>query len=178
MRSALAIFFATALAVPLASGHAQFVNKGAKNSKGADAGAGANGNPTGNLPLAIPVPSGLSPEALKQLTPEQLQTMMLYRALQSRSGGQVRRGIPQFIPLGMPGMMPYPQATPAADAQADTPRKSSLEKRIAARKAAEEKKRAAREAKKAKAKQKGGAKKAKADKNADADNDASGDPAQ
>jgi len=104
--------------------------------------------------------SGVNNLPNRQLTPEQMQSIMLYRALQSRGRGQVRTGVPQFIPLGMGGFVPIPQTAAPADQQPDTAKKSSLEKRIEARKAAEEKKRAAREAKKAKAKEKAAAKKA------------------
>jgi hypothetical protein len=124
----------------------------------------------------------------QNLTPEQWQMMMQMRMLQSRGGGRgVRTGYPQFIPLGMPAMTPYPQgnwagnqavapgnpsaaagnenaeAHPAAPEQAGAARKSSKERRAEARKAAEEKKRAAREAREAKIKEKAAkAKEAKA----------------
>jgi hypothetical protein len=121
----------------------------------------------------MPVPN-------QNLTPQQMQSLMMMRALQGRGRGQVRTGYPQFIPLGMPAMIPHPQAFqnnqgyagqnqaagqgnpaagggdqngPPADAQAADAPKSSKEKRIEARKAAEERKQAAREAREAKIKE-------------------------
>jgi hypothetical protein len=134
-------------------------------SKSTNSGGATKAKGTVQTPSGFEIPVGNLPGGNQNLTPEQIQSIMLYRALQARGGGQVRRGVPQFIPLGVPGMLPYPQANGTADPQADTGRKRSLEKRIEARKAAEEKKRAAREAKKAKQKD-AAAKKAKLRKQA------------
>jgi hypothetical protein len=114
---------------------------------------GNNGN-TGNVP-AFQFPGTNLPPGMQSLTPDQVRSIMMYRALQSRGGtsGQVRTGVPQFIPFAPLGFY-NPQATGAVDPQqqqADAKKQSARERRIAARKAAEEKKRAAREAAKAKA---------------------------
>jgi hypothetical protein len=87
-----------------------------------------------------------------QLSQQQFQDMATLRYLQSRRRGQVRTGVPQFIPFGPQAIMP--PGNMQMDAQAgDTDRKSSTQKRIEARKVREEQKKAAREealAKKAK----------------------------
>lgn len=87
-----------------------------------------------------------------QLTPEQFQDMATLRYLQSRRRGQVRTGVPQFIPFGPQAMMP-PGNMQIDDQGGDSTRKSSTQKRIEARKVRDEQKKAAREealAKKAK----------------------------
>jgi hypothetical protein len=90
--------------------------------------------------------------AQAQLTPEQFQNMAQLRYLQSRRRGQVRTGVPQFIPFGPGAMMP-PGNMQMDDQGADSSRKSSTQKRIEARKVRDEQKKAARDeaaAKKAK----------------------------
>jgi hypothetical protein len=101
--------------------------------------------------FTIPVPQ--APQT--NLTPDQMKSIMLYRALQQRGGRGVRTGYPQFIPMGMGGMMPYPQAgagTGVVQPQVDTSKQDAKQRRIEARKAAEEKKKAAKAAKAAKLK--------------------------
>lgn len=106
--------------------------------------------PTAPPVFTIPVPQ--VPQT--NLTPEQMKQIMLYRALQQRGGGRgVRTGYPQFIPMGMGGMMPYPQAgAGTVQPQVDTSKQDAKQRRIEARKAAEEKKKAAKAAKAAKLK--------------------------
>ena len=87
-----------------------------------------------------------------QVTQQQFQDMATLRYLQSRRRGQVRTGVPQFIPFGPQAMMP-PGNVQADDQGGDSDRKSSTQKRIEARKVRDEQKKAAREealAKKAK----------------------------
>jgi hypothetical protein len=73
-----------------------------------------------------------------QLTPEQALGIMQLRALQSRTRGQVRTGIPQFIPMGPQGLMAPGNysATPTSNST----RKSSSQKRAEARQARDEEK--------------------------------------
>ena len=95
---------------------------------------------------------GGSPTGQSQLTPEQFQGMAQLRYLQSRRRGQVRTGMPQFVPFGPDAMMP-PGDMQADDQGGDSSSKSSTQKRIEARKVRDEQKKAAREdaaAKKAK----------------------------
>lgn len=69
-----------------------------------------------------------------QLTPQQLQSIMMMRALQGRSRGQVRTGVPQFIPM-QPGGMPNPyDGTGFDDGYVPTTR-SSAQRRMEARQA-------------------------------------------
>jgi hypothetical protein len=108
-------------------------------------GGANNGQNTGGIMLpGLNIPN-------QNLTPEQMQSIMMMRALQGRGRGQVRTGVPQGDPFAQqqPGFVPFGQgATPVDDSTAT--RKSSIEKRVAARKAQEEQKRAARDAAKAK----------------------------
>lgn len=108
-----------------------------------------SGNPTVNNPTLPPN----SPELVQsQLTQQQFQDMATLRYLQSRRRGQVRTGVPQFIPFGPQAMMP-PGNMQMDDQGGDSDRKSSTQKRIEARKVRDEQKKAAREealAKKAK----------------------------
>ncbi len=93
-----------------------------------------------------------SGNAQAQLTQQQFQDMATLRYLQSRRRGQVRTGVPQFIPFGPQAMMP-PGNMQMDDQGGDSDRKSSTQKRIEARKVRDEQKKAAREeaaAKKAK----------------------------
>jgi hypothetical protein len=90
--------------------------------------------------------------AQAQLTQQQFQDMATLRYLQSRRRGQVRTGVPQFIPFGPQAMMP-PGNMQMDDQGGDSDRKSSTQKRMEARKVRDEQKKAAREeavAKKAK----------------------------
>ncbi len=93
------------------------------------------------------------------LTPEQMKAIMAYRYLQSRGGsrGQVKRGVPQFIPFGALGYGNLPQdvqaqqaggADPAAapTSDRDAKKEAARQKRVETLKAAAEKKKAAREA--------------------------------
>jgi hypothetical protein len=110
------------------------------------------GNPAAKNPVLDPN-SGNSPLAAQaQLTPEQFQNMAQLRYLQSRRRGQVRTGVPQFIPFGPGAMMP-PSDMQMDDQGGGSDRKSSTQKRMEARKVRDEQKKAAREdalAKKAK----------------------------
>ena len=110
-----------------------------------------SGNASSTNPALVPDLGNLQ-LAQAQLTPEQIQEMAQLRYLQSRRRGQVRTGIPQFIPFGPGAMMP-PGNMQMDDSGADSSRKSSTQKRIEARKVRDEQKKAAREeavAKKAK----------------------------
>jgi hypothetical protein len=119
------------------------------NGVGAPADGVNDAPPVLNAPT-LPVPAG------SNLTPQQMQSIMQYRYLQSRGRGQVRTGYPQFVPFGQPGMGMFPDGggMAAPEEEPATTRKSSTQKRIEAKKAAEEKKRATRDAQKAKAKKK------------------------
>lgn len=119
------------------------------NGVGAPADGVNDAPPVLNAPT-LPVPAG------SNLTPQQMQTIMQYRYLQSRGRGQVRTGYPQFVPFGQPGMGMFPADPGMAVQEEDPPttRKSATQKRIEAKKEAEEKKRASRDAQKAKAKAK------------------------
>ena len=98
---------------------------------------------------------GNLPAGQAQLTPEQALGIAQMRALQSRRRGQVRTGVPQFIPMGPQGMTgPFDASFGAASM---TPEQSSSQKRAEARQVRDEKKRAARD----NAKTAGGSKKAK-----------------
>lgn len=86
------------------------------------------GNPgsgvTPTAPLVSPT-GGEAPQGNTKFTPKQIQQLYLLRYLQSRSGGGVKRGVPQFIPFGaqpfMGNMMSSQQATPAQQDPADAP---------------------------------------------------------
>ncbi len=144
--------FALALGAGLpASAVAQAFANPLSNSNAANTGSGLplpNGNSI-TLPTAIP-------GAQQNLTSQQLQSIMMYRALQSRGSGRVQRGVPQFLPFGSMGfggnaMLPNAaQQAGGADpdaAQSDRDAaKQAAQKRIEALKAAAEKKKAAREA--------------------------------
>jgi hypothetical protein len=86
----------------------------------------------------------------QQLTPEQAIGIMQLRALQGRGRGQVKTGLPQFIPMGPQLMGPGSFNAPQQDNQQGAERKSSAERRAEARKAREEKNAQAREEAKAK----------------------------
>jgi len=89
------------------------------------------------------------------LTPEQFQSIFAYRALKSRTRGQVQRGVPQFIPLGTMGYSPFPQSFGGANPQQPiAQQQTARQRRIEASRATARKKRAEREAAKAKAKAK------------------------
>ncbi len=104
---------------------------------------------TGGTVYTVPVP--VIPQS--NLTADQMKSIMLYRALQQRGSRGVRTGYPQFIPMGMGGMMPFPQAGAGnMQPQIDTSKQDAKLRRIEARKAAEEKKKAAKAAKAAKLK--------------------------
>jgi hypothetical protein len=85
-----------------------------------------------------------------QFTPQQLQSMMIMRAMQGGMRNQVRTGIPQNIPLGNTGMMGGPAPVQTLPSASATTQKSSGNKKDNARASREEKKRAAKEAAKAK----------------------------
>lgn len=129
-------------------------------------GVGPNGGfgvpAVGGTPIPIPQNGGAGVPQ-NQLTPEQMQGIMMLRGLQNRGGrGQVRTGVPQDIGLGpQQGMMPF---NGGFDDQPDTSsRRSSSQRRAEARAAREEQKRAGAANPKDK---KALAEKAKADKKA------------
>jgi hypothetical protein len=118
-------------------------------------GAAAPNSPTGGAgQISLPLPGSNFPGG-QNLTAEQMKTIMAYRYLQSRGGGgQVRRGMPQFIPFGY-GNGPQdmqaqqaggagPAASPTSDR--DAKKQEAKQKRVEALKAAAEKKKAARDA--------------------------------
>jgi hypothetical protein len=109
-------------------------------------------------PIMLPGLNGMMPGG-SQLSQQQLQNLMLMRAMQMRGRHPVRTGFPQDIPLGNPGSLGGATATPAAADTKTASRKSTSQKKSEARAAREEKKRAAKEEAKAK--------KAKASKPAD-----------
>jgi hypothetical protein len=129
----------------------------AENAAAQNASASGGNAVTGNT---VTLPGTNLPGAQRNLTPEQMKTIMAYRYLQSRGGGgrgQVQRGVPQFIPFGSLGYGNGPQdaqaqqaggadptAAPASDR--DAKKEAAKQKRIEALKAAAEKKKAAREA--------------------------------
>ncbi len=145
-----AVAWAQLIANPFESG------KPASGVAGSDGGAG-NGNGNGG-PTAI-FPGGKVPAPTQNLTPQQMRSIMMYRALQSRGRGRVQRGVPQFIPFGRPAFFPYSQGTRVAeDRSADDAKSEARRQRlIEARKATEQKRRLAREARIAKAKAKAAA---------------------
>jgi len=101
---------------------------------------GANGVPAaGGVPIAIPQAGAGVPQ--NQLTPEQMQSIMMMRALQNRGGrGQVRTGVPQDIGLGpQGGTMPLDGG--GYNQSDSSTRKSSSQRRAEARAAREEEKR-------------------------------------
>jgi hypothetical protein len=75
-----------------------------------------------------------------------IQQIMMLRYLQQRSGGGVKRGVPQFIPFGNQGGF-VPQAMQQQDAapQVDTGKKSNEDKKAEYQAAREAKKKAAQE---------------------------------
>ena len=132
-----ACLFVCWLCGPLAlEARAQFMNNGGLQ----------NNQPLFNNNLGGQMPAG------NQMTQQQLQSMMMMRAMQMGGRHQVRTGFPQMIPLGngtmvggqmmgngmMGGQMPYVD-------DSSTSRKSSSSKRAEARKLRDEEKRAARE---------------------------------
>ncbi|MGD9723100.1 MAG: hypothetical protein AB7O59_16985 [Pirellulales bacterium] len=174
---------ATVLAAGLLSGvsasaHAQFVPKTPTNAGTAVANAAANqaGVAAANNGAVKPVIPGTIVPGGQTMTSEQMQAIMMYRALQMRGRGRVRTGMPQFIPLGGMGYdeQQFQQQQQMMNGAgggagggggsadpADAKKQEIKQRRIEARKAAEEKKRAAREAAKAKARQKAAARPAK-----------------
>lgn len=102
------------------------------------------------------VPPQADPRSRNGVSAEQLQKLAWIRYLQGRSGGgsgNVRRGVPQFVPMG--GQMPFgntmnqggatqPQAG-GADPDADRDEKTIAEKKADYAAAREEKKRKAKE---------------------------------
>jgi hypothetical protein len=133
-----------------ATAAAQAFSNPNSNSNAANSGIAL---PNGN---SIALPSSLSGEQQK-LSPQQLQSIMMYRALQSRGSGRVQRGVPQFVPfgsLGFGGSTMQPSAAQqaggadpaAAQSDHDAAKQAAREKRVEALKAAAAKKKAAREA--------------------------------
>lgn len=127
--------------------------------------AGQQNNPqaVNGGPLMFPGMNGMMPGAA-QMSPQQMQQIMMMRAMQMRGRHRVRTGIPQDIPLGNPGAMtgmPGPAAMPAVPETTAT-RKASSHTKSESRAARDEKKRAAKE--EAKAKKAKASKKAKAGK--------------
>jgi hypothetical protein len=118
----------------------------------------------GGGPIMFPGLNGQLPGAA-QMSPQQLQSIMMMRALQMRGRHQVRTGIPQDIQMGPQGsmgptMFPQVDDTSTSLKSSTETRKSSNEKRAEARALRDEQKRAAREEAKAK---KAKTRKAKAD---------------
>jgi hypothetical protein len=117
--------------------------------------AAQNAPASGGNKISLPLPATNLPGGQQNLTADQMKAIMAYRYLQSRgSGGQVRRGVPQFIPFGY-GNGPQdiqaqqaggadPAASPTSDR--DAKKQEAKQKRVEALKAAAEKKKAAREA--------------------------------
>jgi hypothetical protein len=103
-----------------------------------------------------PNPSGLPAAApVQQFTPDEMRTIIWWRALQKRGRGQVRTGVPQFVPFGNPWSFGMPMQ-PSTQAEPRAKDKTSAQRRAEARAAREEEKRVARE--KAKAKREAAAK--------------------
>lgn len=128
----------------------------------------ATQNGTSGVPVAggvpIPIPQAGTGMPQSQLTPEQLQGVMMLRGLQNRGGGrgQVRTGVPQDIGLGpQQGMMPFDGG--GYDQSDTSTRKSASQRRAEARAARDEQKRGGAVDPKDKKAQ---AEKAKADKKA------------
>jgi hypothetical protein len=112
------------------------------NAPNGGVGNGGFGVPTvGGTPIPIPQNGGAGVPQ-NQLTPEQMQGVMMLRGLQNRGGrGQVRTGVPQDIGLGpQQGMMPFDGGF--YDQPDASSRKSSSQRRAEARAAREEQKRA------------------------------------
>ncbi|MEX2112429.1 MAG: hypothetical protein WD845_04545, partial [Pirellulales bacterium] len=104
---------------------------------GTNTGSGSGNNSGGG---SVFLPSNIPP-GQQNLTPEQLRSIMVYRALQSRGSGQVRRGVPQFVPFGSLGFDNSAQTTqgpqvggvdPAAtpNSQRDANKEAARQKRI------------------------------------------------
>jgi hypothetical protein len=119
--------------------------------------AAAQNSPTnGAGQIKLPLPGTNLPPGQQNLTADQMKAIMAYRYLQSRGGGgQVRRGVPQFVPFGYGNAgqdMQAQQAAGGADPAAaptserDAKKQEAKAKRVEALKAAAEKKKAAREA--------------------------------
>jgi hypothetical protein len=110
-----------------------------------------SGNPAAVNPALQP--NAVNPNlAQSQITQQQFQDLATLRYLQSRRRGQVKTGVPQFVPFGPGAMMP-PGDMQMDSQDGDSDRKSSTQKRIEARKVRDEQKKAARDdaaAKKAK----------------------------
>jgi len=116
--------------------------------------AAAQNSPTNGAGVTLPLPGTNLPGG-QNLTPDQMKAIMAYRYLQSRGGsGQVRRGVPQFIPFGYGNAPQGVQAQQAGGADPaasttsdrDAKKQEAKQKRVEALKAAAEKKKAAREA--------------------------------
>lgn len=106
-------------------------------------------------PIAPQFPAGAVQTPDASMTPAQIQSLYLLRALQSRGSRGVRTGVPQFVPFGGPGFMSGPMY-PMQNVQPQATSSSTADKRAAARAAREEKNRLARE--KAEAKREAAAK--------------------
>jgi hypothetical protein len=126
--------------------------------------------PSNSQPLINPNLGTLPGNA--QMSPQQLQSIMMMRALQGRGHRGVQTGIPQNIPMGsFPGMN-GPSNMPnqaAATTSKNSTQKSSSQKRTEARQARDEQRRAARDEAKAK---KAKTDKAKTDKSGKSDKQA------
>lgn len=133
--------------VRLAAGALLFIAAGAC---GPDAVAQFSGGPK---PGTLPSPVRGVVQQPGQITAQQLQQIQLLRYLQSRSGGGVKRGVPQFVPFGQPFGNPaammqqfqqQPQTTqPAKDKTAAN--KAAAERRAEAEAQREERKKLTRE---------------------------------
>jgi hypothetical protein len=108
----------------------------------------------GAKPETLPSPVRGSVQQAAQPTPEQIQKLYFLRYLQQRSGGGVKRGVPQFIPFGQPVMNPAAMLPQGQQAQPATTRpakdksaanKAAAERRAEAEAQREERRRLTRE---------------------------------
>ncbi len=111
-----------------------------------------NGSGINQLPNGGMLPLGGMNQGLpgQNLTPQQLQQMMLMRAMQSRGRHGVQTGIPQSLPFGSSGFGAPPVQFPSEDQASTSQRSSSSQKRAEARKVREDQKKTDREQGKAK----------------------------
>jgi hypothetical protein len=122
-----------------------------------------NGQLPNNGNNALPIFPTLGPAPGNNLTQQQLQSLMMMRAMSGMRRHGVQTGFPQNIPLGNSGFGGAPvQLMSPTTSESQTTHKSSAQKRAEARKLREDQKHAVRQDEKSK--------KAKAAKKARGDN--------
>jgi hypothetical protein len=110
-----------------------------------------NGQLPNNGNNALPIFPMQGQNNLSNLTPQQLQSLMMMRAMSGMRRHGVQTGFPQNIPLGNSGFGSAPvQLQSPTTSESQTTRKTSAQKRAEARKLREDQKHAVRQDEKSK----------------------------